>query len=115
MNNLVTKVSVHLTGLEDPVRDELWDVLRGISCELTDDARTADIVFCGWDLDGVTKLIGAYGGKPVVVVSRLPDVSGWLDALEAGAADYCAAPFESIQLRWILDAQLNRRVRTAAA
>ena len=31
----------------------------------------------------------------------------WLDALEAGAADYCAAPFEPVQLRWLLDAHMR--------
>jgi len=44
---------------------------------------------------------------PVVVVSRLPEVSGWLDALEAGAADYCGAPFEPKQVRWVLDSSLR--------
>jgi DNA-binding NtrC family response regulator len=115
MNNSVQSVKVHVTGLEEPMRHELSDALRSISCHLTDEPRSADIVFCGWDPDDVSKRISAYGRKPVVVVSRLPDVSGWLDALEAGAADYCAAPFESVQLRWIIDAQMRRRVRSAAA
>lgn len=39
---------------------------------------------------------------PVIVVTRESDTSHWLDALDAGAADYCGAPFERIQLRWIL-------------
>ena len=46
--------------------------------------------------------------KPAVVVaSRLPEVSAWLDALEHGAANYCAAPFESRDIRWILEAALG--------
>jgi DNA-binding NtrC family response regulator len=44
---------------------------------------------------------------PVVVVSRIPEVRGWLDALEAGAIDYCGAPFEAAQLRWVLDSSLG--------
>jgi DNA-binding response OmpR family regulator len=40
---------------------------------------------------------------PVIVVSRLPETDEWLDALEAGAADYCAAPFEIIHLRWLFE------------
>ena len=40
---------------------------------------------------------------PVIVATRLPEVGRWLDALDAGAADYCGAPFERIQVRWILD------------
>jgi len=30
-----------------------------------------------------------------------------LNVIEAGADDYCAAPFESHQLRWILDSTLS--------
>ncbi|MCS7027002.1 MAG: hypothetical protein NZV14_19580 [Bryobacteraceae bacterium] len=44
---------------------------------------------------------------PVVVVSRLPNAAEWLDALEAGAADYLAVPFERRLLEWVLAA--NRR------
>jgi DNA-binding NtrC family response regulator len=40
---------------------------------------------------------------PVVVVSRGADSFEWLNALEAGAADYCSAPFQSGQIGWILE------------
>ena len=40
---------------------------------------------------------------PVVVVSRGADSFEWLNALEAGAADYCSAPFQSGQISWILE------------
>ena len=46
-------------------------------------------------------------GLPVIVVSRQPDAKRWLDALDAGAADYCGAPFERVQLRWILGSILS--------
>ncbi|MCZ2150890.1 MAG: response regulator [Bryobacterales bacterium] len=49
---------------------------------------------------------------PVVAVTRHPDSTEWLNAIEAGAADYAAPPFESSQLRWILHSNLRR---TAAA
>ena len=51
---------------------------------------------------------------PVVVVTRLPESSRWLDALEAGARDYCGAPFEHRQLQWIMDG-ICPAVRTATA
>lgn len=51
---------------------------------------------------------------PVVVVSRLPEVSDWLDAIEAGAADYCSPPFESAQVHWIIENTLKYRHRAAA-
>jgi DNA-binding NtrC family response regulator len=53
-------------------------------------------------------------GVPVIVVSRLPEVSGWLQALEQGAADYCGAPFEPRQLRWALNSSLAPANRVAA-
>jgi hypothetical protein len=34
--------------------------------------------------------------------------------MEAGAADYCAAPFEATQIRWLLAAQLSRLKPVAA-
>src|SRR5215469_332038 len=51
----------------------------------------ADIVFCDADPGKYQRLLGALersGIKaPVVVVSRIPETSEWLDALDAGAAD----------------------------
>jgi DNA-binding NtrC family response regulator len=48
-----------------------------------------------------------YPKLPVIVVSRFPDVKQWLDALDAGASDYCGAPFERAQLLWILNSVLG--------
>ena len=53
-------------------------------------------------------------GIPLIVVSRLPEVSKWLNALEQGAADYCGAPFEARQLRWALNSSLAPANRLAA-
>jgi hypothetical protein len=47
-------------------------------------------------------------GLRVVLVNRLPENDRWLDALEPGAADYCGAPFEPIQMGWLLDSVLRR-------
>lgn len=44
---------------------------------------------------------------PVIVITRTPDVREWLDAMEAGAADYAAPPFDQDQLRWMLGATLR--------
>lgn len=52
---------------------------------------------------------------PVVVVSRLPEVNDWLDAIEAGAVDYCSAPIEREQLDWILESNLPGRLKARAA
>lgn len=68
----------------------------------------ANIVFCAPDRDVLARAFRSYRNIPVVVVSRLPEIEGWLDALEAGAADYCAAPFEAAQLRWLLDTHARK-------
>ena len=46
-------------------------------------------------------------GFPVVVVSRSPEAAEWLRALEAGASDYCAPPFEFTPIRWSLEKTLK--------
>jgi DNA-binding NtrC family response regulator len=51
---------------------------------------------------------------PVVVVSHSADVRGWLRALEAGAANYCAPPFEPAQIQWILGSALKPSTRLTA-
>jgi len=62
----------------------------------------------------VSWLVESIPRLPVVVITRLPDSRRWIDALEAGARDYCGAPFERIQLRWILDTACPPAVRRAA-
>lgn len=105
-----------LCGLEHDVAQQLRSVLLGqdIATELCPDVEgavklvdqsSADVVFCGFtkDLSALVDATAASARKiPVVVVSRHPEVNQWLDALEAGAHDYCAAPFDEPQLRWIL-------------
>lgn len=51
---------------------------------------------------------------PFVVVTRIPETAEWLDALEAGATDYCSSPFESRQIHWLMEAALPRRRSVAA-
>jgi CheY-like chemotaxis protein len=62
----------------------------------------------------ITDLREAEPAIPVVVVTRMPEAGRWLDALDAGAADYCGAPFERVQVRWIMDSVLNEAERRAA-
>jgi hypothetical protein len=67
----------------------------------------AQIIFCGANTEVVSDLRRTKPEAPIVVVSRHPEVSGWLDSIEAGASDYCAAPFESAQLEWILETSMR--------
>jgi DNA-binding response OmpR family regulator len=74
---------------------------------------TVTLIFCGPDSELVRELRISHPNASIVVVSRLPEVMDWLDAIEAGADDYCAPPFEPVQIRWILNANL-RASRLAA-
>jgi DNA-binding response OmpR family regulator len=83
------------------------------------EATTADVIFAGGENRAYLPLLQAVRSEcpamPFVVVTRLPDSSDWLDALDAGATDYLAAPIEQIQLRWILESVLNHQLRMVAA
>jgi DNA-binding response OmpR family regulator len=69
--------------------------------------RAADVIFCRAEVDQVRRLKNASPGSAVIVASRIPEISDWLDALEAGATDYCAAPFERAQLCWVLESHMR--------
>lgn len=97
-----------LLGLEGAVEQELRAALSADGCKVVKKPGSrADIVFCGHERPVYQTAVEQYAQLPVVVVSRLPEVSDWLDALEAGAADYCAAPFEPTQLRWLLQTHVH--------
>ncbi len=115
MKNTSPITTAYLHRLAEPVKTDLTAALLSACCEIAAEPGQAHIVFCHWEAGGFDALKAQCGTLPIVVVSRVPDMTGWLDALEAGASDYCAAPFESIQMRWILDAHLRRPLRSAAA
>jgi DNA-binding response OmpR family regulator len=82
------------------------------------DLVDADIVFAGGEpsyyLSLLRLLRAARPSLPFVVVTRMPETTAWLDALEAGATDYCSAPFESRQLHWVMESALPHRRSVAA-
>ena len=86
-------------------------------CLLLAERIHADVVFCNSEPREYKALLGAMKKRglrlPVVVVSRLPEVSEWLDALDAGAADYCAAPFEPGHISWLIESAVLACQRTA--
>jgi|ERR1039457_2526163 DNA-binding response OmpR family regulator len=109
-----------LVGLETTIADELSRVLT----QLGQDVQTAtsgsgvsdfddiQLIFApAEDLAGIQR---SRPGVPVIVVSRVPEVSAWLSALEQGAADYCGTPFEARQVRWALNSSLAPANRIAA-
>jgi len=112
-------------GLESSLLGELKGALQDLQLpadSFVSPHNEADLVFCPVDVDVFHRALEQYCGTPVVVVSRLPEVEAWLNALEDGAADYCAAPFEPVQMRWLLQTHLAKHfgapeppVRTARA
>ncbi len=112
---------VLLAGIEPALAEELHRYLasRGVAVTESSQADSPnpdfDLVFCETHNPGLRRLLDKVS-SPVVVVSRVPEVNDWLDAMDAGATDYCAAPFEAEQLDWILESTLGlRRERMAAA
>jgi DNA-binding response OmpR family regulator len=82
-------------------------------------AHTPQIVFTSGDSDDyretVRRLRRELPGSAVIVVNRCPDNLRWIDALDAGAADYCGAPFERTQIRWVIKGALRGLDRAIAA
>jgi len=79
---------------------------------------SADIVFAGGEEKRYMPLLNrvrkAKPDMPFVVVTRIPETTDWLDALEAGATDYCSAPFERMHMNWLMESALPHQ-RTFAA
>jgi DNA-binding NtrC family response regulator len=119
--------TILLLGLEKDLSEQLAAVLRSLahdvlitaSLECSSIDRRASMVFAGGDSPGYREIIGnltaARPGTPVIVVNRFPENGRWLDALELGAADYCGAPFENVQIDWLVNGALKGLQQRAAA
>ncbi len=89
------------------------------SMDLADIPLTgSDVILASGDDKNCLKLLATLRAQlsriPFIIVNRLPETTRWLEALEAGATDYWASPFERVQLRWLLDSALMRAHRAAA-
>ena len=82
------------------------------------DLEDADLVFAGGEKGQRISLLRwikeALPWLPCVVAARLPDTREWLEALEAGATDYCGAPFEGRQMETLIRSALTEQTRAAA-
>ena len=108
-------IRILLFRLEDNLLCELRDALIGCHFvpAIEDRAQVEavdwdqyDMIFCpvqGGLLETARAAAAAHLPRlRFIAVSRLPDVHEWLHAIESGAADYCAPPFEQFQLRWLM-------------
>jgi DNA-binding response OmpR family regulator len=111
---------VLMLGLDESVAQQIEKITRQANHTVSNEAMKydfetrpdADLVFISGDrrdyLSTLRSIRSYHNAPPVVVVTRLPETTDWLDSLEAGAADYCSAPFETTQIGWILDSALSR-------
>jgi DNA-binding response OmpR family regulator len=108
--------TILLYGLEPELENELVQVLgryhvKPCHSDDLDEIADARMVFCS-AVGGPLRSLLALTRKlpsppPVVVVSRLKEECRELDAQEAGAQGYFAAPFDSLRVGNILSATLQ--------
>ena len=130
-NNAITGKTVLLFGLDHSLGLDLDRVLSAGATEYRSESfqsldacaqalERTDVaaVFCSADRGQYAPLLGLIGGRQrqvrVIVVSRGAETSEWLDAIEAGANDYCSPPFEPVLIDWLLSATRNRQQIAAA-
>ena len=114
-------------GLEPRTAGHLASLLAGDGHEVQrakhnitiKELLSANIVFAGGDPDQYLSVLRRVRAvDPIlsfIVVARFAETAEWLDALEAGATDYCVAPFDQGQVRSLMAAALSRRAVAATA
>ncbi len=72
-------------------------------------AGGAALIFCGSNRNtlNLALALGKGARVAVIAVAPLPDFAEWLDAIEAGAADYTSPPFDGKELGWILRSHIK--------
>lgn len=116
---------VLFSGLEPRAAQQLANLVatdgheihRGKNNAPIKDLLNANVVFIGGDPDQYLPMLRRVRAVDstlcFVVIARFADTSEWLDALEAGATDYWAVPFELRQVRALIAAAITRRASTA--
>lgn len=117
---------VILLGLPQDLANQLTSVLHAENHQVSKKiyirdlqrGRTPTVVFVSGDSPEYPETLAALReiqpNVPVVVVTRMPETRQWLDALEAGAMDYCGAPFERVQVSWVMNSALSQAARQPA-
>jgi DNA-binding response OmpR family regulator len=111
---------VLLIGLEPASADQITQFLAGAGHEVetkpsgfsTPDIEGADVLFAGGMPSQYMPLLQrvrtVLPSPAFVVVTKLPETAEWLDALDAGATDYCSLPLSTRQLQWIFESALSK-------
>ena len=77
------------------------------------DLSDVRVVFAGGEpsqyLPLLRRVRDARPALPFVVIARIPEITAWLDALEAGATDYCSLPIETRQIHWLMESVLVKQ------
>jgi DNA-binding NtrC family response regulator len=118
---------VILLGLPQDLANQLTGVLHAENHQVSKKTyidelqrgKTPTVVFVSGDSPEYPRTLAALREiqphVPVVVVTRAPETRQWLDALEAGAVDYCGAPFERVQVNWLMNSVLSQVTRQHVA
>ena len=97
--------------LTQVLRDEAHKVIRKLHLQDLRHGPKCGAVFISGEDPGFRRTISHLREDnpqlPVIVVTRSAGTTQWLDALDAGATDYCGAPFERVQIRWILESAIR--------
>ena len=86
---------------------------RRESIRTTWETRPAvDLIFLSGDTnsycDDLKQIRQLQPSAPVIVLSRLGDATKWIDAIEAGAADFMAEPYSLRQVAGVIEAATVR-------
>jgi DNA-binding NtrC family response regulator len=102
---------VLLTGLSPSLQQIVREALRTRAVEVPE-IKDATVALCA--AGDLANLRSIDPELPAIVMSEKTNVSEWLDALEAGAADYCGAPFEPDHLARLLSSNQRSLAFSAA-
>jgi DNA-binding response OmpR family regulator len=114
-------MNVVVFGLEDEISHQLESALTSTGAIVAAEPASSPeecihaiagnrshVVFCGLNLDAIRTVRERCPSAAIIVVSRVAEVEDWLDALEAGADDYYAAPLDGTQVQWMLQSMASR-------
>ena len=118
--------NVFLIGLEQTIASQISRTLTPERHRIhhephSSGVRSLDdvgIIFAGGDAAQYLSLLRRVRKErpalPFVVVTSSVETTAWLDALEAGATDYCCSPIETRQIQWLMESTLPTRSAAAS-